>query len=323
MKKTQLGQHGPIVSAIGLGCMGMSMAYGAPNDVESIATLERALELGVTLLDTADMYGWGHNEKLLRQAIKGRRDQVCLATKMGFVQTANGYQIDTSPAYIQSACEASLRRLGVETIDLYYLHRIGKNTPVEDSMLALVELVKSGKIRHIGLSEVKPETIRRAAAIHPIAAVQTEYSLWQREPEIAILPTCRELGIGFVPYSPLGRGFLTGKVTDDNFAANDFRRVLARFQGDNFIDNKRLLIGLEQLAQVKSCTVAQLSLAWLLAQGEDIVPIPGTKKIQYLEENMGATTVQLSTSELTALAQLFSLDVIKGEKYPAHLNFEN
>lgn len=324
MNKRQLGKNGPIVSAIGLGCMGMSMAYGEPNDAESIATLERALELGVTMLDTADMYGWGHNEKLISQVIRGRRERICLASKMGFTQAADGYRIDTSPAYIRAACEASLKRLGVETIDLYYLHRVDKSTPVEDSMLAMAELVKSGKIRHIGLSEVKPETIRRAATIHSIAAVQTEYSLWQREPEIAILPTCREFGIGFVPYSPLGRGFLTGKVTDTtSLAFDDFRRVLDRFQGSNFAENKKLLAVLEEMAKAKECTVAQLSLAWVLAQGEDIVPIPGTKRIQYLEENMGATTVQLSTDELAMLNQVFSLENIKGEKYPTHLNFEN
>jgi len=324
MNKRQLGKNGPIVSAIGLGCMGMSMAYGEPNDAESIATLERALELGVTLLDTADMYGGGHNEKLLSRVLKHRREQICLATKMGFVQTADGYRIDSSPAYIRVACEASLKRLGVEVIDLYYLHRVDKSTPVEESMLVLAELVKSGKIRHIGLSEVKPATIRRAAAIHPIAAVQTEYSLWQREPELAILPTCRELGIGFVPYSPLGRGFLTGKVTDiTTLASDDFRRVLDRFQGNNFSENKKLLVILEEMAKAKGCTVAQLSLAWVLAQGADIVPIPGTKKIKYLEENIGATAVQLSADELAAINQVFYLGNVKGEKYPAHLNFEN
>lgn len=324
MQQRQLGKTGPKVSAIGLGCMGMSAAYGETNDVESITVLERALELGVTLLDTADMYGWGHSEKLLSQVIKGKRDQICVATKMGFVQTAEGYRIDTSPKYIRSACEASLRRLQVDTIDLYYLHRVDQTTPVEESMLVLAELVKSGKIRHIGLSEVKPETIRRAAAIHPIAAVETEYSLWQREPELAIIPTCRELGIGFVPYSPLGRGFLTGKLTDiDTLTSDDFRRVLARFQGDNFVDNKKLLQSLEKLAQLKNCTAAQLSLAWLLAQGEDIVPIPGTKKIKYLEENVGAQAVVLSAEELVTLDQLFALGSVKGDKYPAHLNFEN
>jgi aryl-alcohol dehydrogenase-like predicted oxidoreductase len=324
MKKRQLGKTGPMVSALGLGCMGMSAAYGAAADADSIKTIQRAIDLNVTLLDTADMYGWGHNETLIGKAIKHQREKIVLATKMGFIQNDEGFAIDTSPGYIKSACEASLKRLNVDAIDLYYLHRIDSVTPIEESMMALADLVKAGKIRHVGLSEVKPETIRRAAKIHPIAAIQTEYSLWQREPEIEILSTCRELGIGFVPYSPLGRGFLTGAITDSNqFSGDDFRRVLPRYQGENFIENKKLLITLEQIAKENHCTAAQLSLAWLLSRGDDIVPIPGTGKIKRLEENIGASEIAISHKELNALDRLFAPGCVKGEKYPAHLNFEN
>lgn len=324
MKKRQLGKSGLIVSALGLGCMGMSMAYGATSDADSLKTIQRAIDLGVTLIDTADMYGWGHNETLIGKAIKNQRDNLVIATKMGFIQKGEGYAIDTSPAYIRAACEASLKRLNIETIDLYYLHRIDSVTPIEESLLALSDLVKEGKIRHIGLSEVKSETIRRAVKIHPIAAIETEYSLWQRSPESEILPTCRELGIGFVPYSPLGRGFLTGAINNTTqFAIDDFRRVLPRFQGDNFIENQKLLDQLNEIAKANHCTTAQLSLAWLLAQGDEIVPIPGTKKIKYLEENIEAAQITISQEDLDALDRIFSPNNIKGEKYPSYLNFEN
>jgi aryl-alcohol dehydrogenase-like predicted oxidoreductase len=324
MKKRQLGKSGLDVSALGLGCMGMSMAYGAASDTNSFKTIQRAIDLGVTFLDTADMYGWGHNETLIGKAIKNQRDNLKIATKMGFVKKGEGFAIDTSPAYIKTACEASLRRLNIETIDLYYLHRVDTVTPIEDSMQALADLVQEGKIKHIGLSEVKSETIRRAAKIHPITAIETEYSLWQRDPENEILPTCRELGIGFIPYSPLGRGFLTGKINDTNqLDSDDFRRVLPRFQSENFIENKKLLDKLNEIASMNHCSLAQLSLAWLLAQGDDIVPIPGTKKIKYVEENIASTQMNLSQDTIDLLNVLFSPHYIKGEKYPSYLNFEN
>ena len=321
---THLGKKGPLVSAMGLGCMGMSSAYGQRNDTESIKTIHRALELGVTLIDTADMYGWGHNEELIGKAIKGRRGKVALATKMGFIKYGTEFALDGSPNYIKSACDASLKRLDVDYIDIYYLHRVDPKVPVEESISAIADLVKSGKVRYIGISEAKPDTIRRAHKIHPIAAVETEYSLWQRDPEIEILPTCLELGISFIPYSPLGRGFLTGKFTQINdLTQDDFRRVLPRFQEENLAKNLRLLENLTEIAKAKQCTLAQLALAWLLAQGSHIIPIPGTKRIAYLEENLGALTVQLSNTELAKLNHLFPLGIAKGEKYPAHLNFEN
>lgn len=324
MQRRQLGKTGPIVSTLGLGCMGMSIGYGAASDSDSIKTIQYAIDSGVTLLDTADMYGWGHNETLLAKVIKQQRAKIILATKMGFVQKGESFEINTSAAYIKSACEASLKRLNVDEIDIYYLHRVDSVTPIEESMQALSNLVKEGKIKHIGLSEVKSETIRRAAKIHPIAAIQTEYSLWQREPEVAILPICRELGIGFVPYSPLGRGFLTGAINDTNqLADDDFRHVLPRFQTANFIQNKKLLVELQELAKMNNCTPAQLSLAWLLMQGNDIVPIPGTKKITNLKDNLKAIDIKLSHDTLNKLDKLFHADAIKGEKYPPHLDFEN
>src|SRR3990167_6512267 len=318
MKTRTLGKNGLVVSAMGLGCMGMSSAYGnRPNEVESIKTIHRALELGVTLIDTADMYGWGHNEELIGKAIKGRRGKVALATKMGFIKYGTEFALDGSPNYIKSACEASLKRLDVDYIDIYYLHRVDPKVPVEESISAIADLVKSGKVRYIGISEAKPDTIRRAHKIHPIAAVETEYSLWQRDPEIEILPTCLELGISFIPYSPLGRGFLTGKFTQINdLTQDDFRRVLPRFQEKNLAKNLRLLENLTEIAKAKQCTLAQLALAWLLAQGNHIIPIPGTKRIAYLEENLGALTVQLSNTELAKLNHLFPLGIAKGEKYP-------
>lgn len=324
MNKRQLGKAGPKVSTLGLGCMGMSAGYGAASDADSIRTIQQAIDLGITLLDTADMYGWGHNETLIGKAIQGQREKLVIATKMGFVQKGEGFAIDTSPAYIKAACEASLKRLQVDVIDLYYLHRVDTVTPIEESMMTLSDLVKAGKIKHIGLSEVKPETIRRAAKIHSIAAVETEYSLWQRDPELEILPTCRELGIGFVPYSPLGRGFLTNTITDpDQLALDDFRRILPRYQAENFKVNKKLLGGLQAIATANHCTPAQLALAWLLAQGDDIVPIPGTKRTKYLGENVGAASIQLSQPDLQALNKLFAIDAVKGKKYPSYLDFEN
>ena len=327
MLQRRLGKEGPLVSAIGLGCMGMSMGYGPGNDAESTKTIHRAIDLGVTLIDTADMYGWGHNEELIGKAIKTQRDKLILATKMGFAKRSNGelldYYLDGSPTHIAKACDASLKRLGVEMIDLYYLHRVDPNTPIEDSIAAMAALVKAGKIRHIGISEVKPETIRRAAKIHPIAAVQTEYSLWERYPEQEILPTCQESGIGFVAYSPLGRGFLTGTV--NNIAAlsgDDFRHILPRFQGDNFIANQKLITKFKEIAAIKQCSMAQLTLAWVLARKENIVPIPGSKSIQHFEDNIGALNIQLSTEDISTLNNLFPLNVAHGEKYPEEFQSE-
>jgi aryl-alcohol dehydrogenase-like predicted oxidoreductase len=320
MEQRKLGKNGPVVSAIGLGCMGMSMGYGPGNDAESIKTIHRAIDMGVTLIDTADMYGWGHNEELIGKAIKSQRNKLTLATKMGFAKRNNGdldYYLDGSPLYIKQACDASLKRLDLETIDLYYLHRVDPKTPIEDSIGAMADLVKAGKIRHVGISEVKPATIRRAAKIHPIAAVQTEYSLWERYPEKEIIPTCQELEIGFVAYSPLGRGFLTGAVTNINeLAPEDFRRHLPRFQGDNFLANQKLITEVQKIIQKKKCSMAQLALAWLLAQKGNIVPIPGTKRISHLEDNLHALNLRLSPEELNMLEHIFPINIAKGEKYP-------
>jgi aryl-alcohol dehydrogenase-like predicted oxidoreductase len=320
MKIRKLGSQGLVVSELGLGCMGMSEFYGERDEQEAIATIQHALDLGVTLLDTADMYGPFTNEQLVGRAIEGRRDQVVIATKFGNVRTATGgwAGISGKPEYVQQACDASLQRLGVEVIDLYYQHRVDPTVPIEDTIGAMAELVQQGKVRYLGMSEAAPATIRRAQAVHPISALQTEYSLWSRDPEDEILPTVRELGIGFVPYSPLGRGFLSGAITSpDDLAADDFRRTSPRFQGDNFAKNLELVDRVKAIAAEKGITPGQLALAWLLAQGEDIVPIPGTKRRTYLEENIAAVDVSLTPEDLQRIDEVAPKGVAAGDRYPA------
>ncbi|MFK4299619.1 aryl-alcohol dehydrogenase-like predicted oxidoreductase [Arthrobacter sp. GAS37] len=307
------------VSALGLGCMGMSEFYGEGDDRESLATINAFLDAGGSLLDTADMYGPFTNEKLVGKAIAGRRSDVVLATKFGNERRDDGsfLGVNGRPEYVRSACDASLQRLGVDHIDLYYQHRVDKTVPIEDTVGAMAELVQAGKVRHLGLSEAAPDTIRRAHAVHPITALQTEYSLWEREPETKVFPVLAELGIGFVPYSPLGRGFLTGQIrSEEDFAENDFRRHSPRFQGDNFKRNLELVDRVKELADQKQCTPGQLALAWLLAQGEHIVPIPGTKKRERLAENLGATAVVVSEEDLKRLDELAPAGSTAGARYP-------
>jgi aryl-alcohol dehydrogenase-like predicted oxidoreductase len=314
----RLGKNGPEVSAIGLGCMGMSEFYGSGSEQESIATIHHAIDRGVTFLDTADMYGVGKNEELVGRAISDRRDKVFLATKFGNVRGPAGefLGVKGDPEYVRSACEASLRRLGVEVIDLYYQHRVDANVPIEDTVGAMARLKEEGKIRFLGLSEAAPRTIRRAQAVYPITAVQTELSLWSRDAEAEVLPTVRELGIGYVAYSPLGRGFLTGQFkSPDDFPDDDFRKFHPRFQGENFEKNIQLVREVEAMAREKGCTTAQLALAWVLAQGDDVVPIPGTKRIRYLDENIGGLDINLSPEDLDRLDRILPPGAAAGERY--------
>jgi aryl-alcohol dehydrogenase-like predicted oxidoreductase len=323
MKTRKLGKQGLVVSTVGLGCMGMSEFYGARDDAESIATIHRALDLGVTLLDTADVYGPHLNEELVGRAIQARREKVMVATKFGIVRDPKNPNVRTvsgKPDYVRSSCEGSLRRLQVDTIDLYYQHRVDPDTPIEETVGAMAQLVKEGKVRHLGLSEAGAQTLRRAHAVHPITALQNEYSLWTRDPEDEMLPTCRELGIGLVAYSPLGRGFLTGRFKKfDDLPADDYRRVSPRFQGENFQRNLDLLKRIEELAAQKHCTSSQLALAWVLAQGEDIVPIPGTKQRKYLEENVAATKIRLTREDLARISEVAPPGVAAGPRYPEHM----
>ena len=318
MERRELGRNGFKVSALGLGCMGMSQSYGQGNEEESIATIHRAIELGVTLFDTADVYGAGANEILVGKALKSYRNKVTIATKFGNVRTTDGTRlgINGKPEYVRQACEASLKRLGIDTIDLYYQHRVDPNTPIEDTIGAMSRLVEEGKIRYIGMSEASAKTLRHANKVHQVTALQSEYSLWTRDVEKEILPTCRELGIGFVPFSPLGRGFLTGQIKDTSgFGERDFRKDNPRFVGENFKKNLEFVKKIESLAAEKKCTAGQIALAWVMAQGSDIVPIPGTKRRKYIEENVAAIDVILSNDDLVRLSEIAPPGVAAGARY--------
>ena len=323
MEKRLLGKNGPLLPALGLGCMGMSDFYGPRDEAQSLATLNHALDRGVTHLDTADMYGYGENEELLGQLLKTRRRDVFLATKFGFIRDRAdpGKRVVSGQAdYVRAACDASLRRLGTDVIDLYYAHRIDANTPIEETVGAMADLVKAGKVRHLGLCEAGPTSLRRAAAVHPIAALQSEFSLWSRDVEGKVLDTCRELGIAFVPYSPLGRGFLTGQFrTIDDFAPDDQRRTQPRFQGENFARNLALVGRIQEMAARLGCTASQLALAWVLAQGPDIIPIPGTRRIANFDDNLGALNVKLTAADLAELETVFPATAVAGSRYPEQM----